>query len=170
MRFLRFLLLLGLVVLLHGLGTRFADWFPARIDLFLVFVVAWAAESSPLTGLVVGLTAGLAADAVSGGPFGLNGFADTLVGYGVALAVANLAKLNTVGAAALYAVAAVVQQAVLVLLVVLLLPDPNLPSLEAVLWKTVSTAFSGAVVFRGRRKLAGSLKRWRQSREDRLRF
>ncbi len=170
MRLLRFLLMLGLVALLHSVGARFADWFPARIDLFLVFVVAWAVESSTLTGLAVGLTAGLAADALSGGPFGLNGFADTLVGYGVALAVANLAKLNTGGAAALYAVAAAVQQAMLVLLMVLLLPDPNLPSLEGVLWTIGSTGLLGAVVFQTRRRFAGSLKQWRKSREDRLRF
>lgn len=170
MRLLKFLLALAAVVLLHAAGAELDARFPAYVDLFLVLAVAWASESTTLTGLVVGLACGLAADALSGGPFGLNGFADTLVGYGAALAVANLAKLNTAGAAALYAVASAVQQAVLVLLVALLLPQPTLPSLEAVLLKIGSTGLLGMVVFSGRRRFASSVAQWRKSREDRLRF
>lgn len=170
MRLLKFLAALGAVVLMHALGTRASAEFPAHVDLFLVLVVAWASEATTLGGLGAGLVVGLAADALSGGPFGLNGFADTLVGYGTAFAVANLAKLNTLGAGALYAVAAAVQQLALVLLVVLLLPQPSVPTLEGVLWKIASSGLLGIVVFRGRRRFSSSLRQWRKSREDRLRF
>lgn len=169
-RLLEFLAALGAVVLLHAFGTRASAEFPAHVDLFLVLVVAWAAESTTLGGLAAGLVVGFAADALSGGPFGLNGFADTLVGYGTALAVANLAKLNTLGAAALYAVAAAVQQLMLVMLVVLLVPQPSVPTLEGVLWKIASAGLLGILVFRGRRRFSSSVKQWRRSREDRLRF
>lgn len=169
-RLLRFLLALAAVILVHAAGTYLDARFPAYVDLFLVLTVAWASESTTLTGLVVGLVSGLAADALSGGPFGLNGFADTLVGYGTAVAVANLAKLNAPGAGALYAVAAAVQQAILVLLVALLLPQPTLPTPWAVVVKIVSTGLLGVVVFLGRRRFASSVAQWRRSREDRLRF
>ena len=146
------------------------DVFYVDDKVFLVLALAWAFGASPLTGLVAGLVTGLAADAFSGGLYGLNGFANTLVGYLTAVAVLNLAKLNTSGAAIVYALAAVVQQLVLIVLALLLLPHPEPPALVAVLWKVVFTSALGAGIFLSQRFLVRLSGKWRQARESRLRF
>lgn len=167
---LRFALALIGVALLHALVVRVVPGLAPYIDLFLILTVAWAFDSTTLTGLAVGLAAGLTADAFAGGLYGLNGFANTLVGYLTAFSVANLAKMNTSGAALLYAVAAIIQQAVLTLLVVLLIPNGVPPALGAVVGTTVTTAVGGIIVFRGRARFARTLVRWKQARESKLRF
>lgn len=167
---LKFAATLLAAVFVHSMGVRLAGEFAVYVDVFLILTVAWAFESTTLVGLAVGLVAGLTADAFAGGPFGLNGFANTLVGYLTAFAVANLAKMNTSGAVLLYAVAAVVQQVVLVALVMLLVPAGAPPPLAAVLWKVVITAAAGLVVFRGRKRLIRVVGQWRQTRESHLRF
>ena len=167
---LRFAVSLLFVLGVHALGQRVVPGFAVYVDLFLVLTVAWAFETGTLGGLAVGLAAGLAADALSGGLYGLNGFADTLIGYLTAFSVANLAKMNTSGASLLYAVAAVVQQAVLIVLVVLLIPNGAPPPLLAVAGKTIATALLGAAVFRGRKRFARAWGRWRHTRDSKLRF
>lgn len=170
MRALRYLVALVAVVALHALGARLFSGFPIYVDLFLVLTVAWAFQATPLVGLVAGLVAGLTADAFSGGLYGLNGFANTLVGFLTAVAVANLAKMSTSGAAVLYALAAVVQQFVLVVLVLLMLANPAPPALVPLIWKIAISAALGAVIFQSRRRLARLSVKWRQAREAKLRF
>ena len=170
MAVLRFALTLLAVVFLHSLAVRVVPEFAVYVDLFLIFTVAWASESPSLVGLGVGLAAGLTADAFAGGPFGLNGFANTLIGYGTSFAVANLAKLNSSGAALLYAVAASVQQLLLIALVMLLIPNGLPPTLLSVVVKIAVTALAGIFVFRGRRKFVRAVGQWRQTRDSRLRF
>jgi rod shape-determining protein MreD len=53
----------------------------ATIDLVLVVVVWTALQFGPVVGLLTGMTAGLAQDALSGGIIGVGGFAKTLVGF-----------------------------------------------------------------------------------------
>ncbi len=170
MRALRFVLALLAVVGLHALGVRLFAGFPVYFDLFLVLTVAWAFGASPLVGLSAGLASGLVADAFSGGLYGLNGFANTLVGYLTAVAVLNLAKLNSSGAAIVYALAAVMQQLVIVVLALLLLPAPEPPEVTAVLWKVGVTAGLGAAAFLSERHLARLSGKLRRARESRLRF
>jgi len=170
MRVLRYLGALVAVVAMHALGVRLFDGFAAYVDLFLVLTIAWAFGASPLIGLVAGLTAGLAADAFSGGLYGLNGFANTLVGYLTAVVVMNLAKLNTSGAAIVFGLAAVGQQLILAVLVILMLPNPAPPELLPVLWKIAITSMAGAGVFLSQRHLVRLTASWRRSRESRLRF
>lgn len=52
------------------------------IDLVLVVVVWTALQFGPAAGLLTGMAAGLAQDALSGGIIGVGGFAKTLVGFG----------------------------------------------------------------------------------------
>mgnify|MGYP002624177401 CR=1 FL=1 len=155
---------------IHALGVRTIPEFAAYVDLFLLLTVAWAFETTTLAGLAVGLAAGLTADAYAGGLYGLNGFADTLVGYLTALAVTNLAKMSTAGAGLLYALAGVVQQILLTTLVVLLIPAGAPPAIPEVIGKTVLTGVAGVVVFRGRRRFVRAVGQWRQARESKLRF
>lgn len=169
-RVLRFVAALLAVIALHALGVRLFDDFAVYVDLFLVLTAAWAFGGNPLTGLTVGLVAGLAADAFSGGLYGLHGFANTLVGYMTAVAVLNLAKLNTSGAASVFALAAVAQQLIVVLLALLMLPNPEPPTPVAVLWKVAITAAMGAGIFLSERHLARLSGKVRRARESRLRF
>lgn len=170
MRVLRFVGVLLLVVGAHVLGVYFYPDFAVYVDLFLVLTVACSFESDTLFAILAGLAAGLTADAFVGAPYGLNGFADTFIGYAAAFAVGNLARMNAVGAAVLYAVAAVVQQIVLVALVILLIPNGMPPPITAVLGKVLTTSLAGFLVFRGRLKIARTLGQWKQARDSRLRF
>jgi rod shape-determining protein MreD len=158
------------VVALHALGVRVFGDFAVYVDLFLVLTVARSFETSPVVGVMVGMVAGLTADAFSGGLYGLNGFANTLIGYSTAVAVANLAKMNVSGAAILYALAAVVQQSVLLVLIVVMLPNPEPPSLWSLIWKVAISAALGAGVFLGQQNMARLRGKWRRSRDARLRF
>ena len=167
---LRFGAALVVVVGIHALGVRLFSDFAVYVDVFLLLTVAWAFESTTLVGLSVGLAAGLAADAFAGGPYGINGFADTLIGYCTALVVANLAKMNSSGAVLLYAVAAAVQQILLVALVMLMVPNGVPPPVLAVVVKIAVTGLAGLFIFRGRLKLIRTFGQWKQAREARLRF
>ena len=171
MRVLRFAFALLAVIALHALGIRLFSAFAGYVDLFLVFTVAWAFfGTNPLTGLFVGMAAGLAADAFSGGLYGLNGFADTLVGYATAVVVLNLAKLNTSGAAIVFGLAAVGQQLLVVSLALLMLPNPEAPTPQAVLWKVAITAVLGAGIFLSERHFVRLSGKMRRARESKLRF
>jgi rod shape-determining protein MreD len=170
MSVLRFAIALLAVVGLHALGVYVYPDFSVYVDLFLVLVVAWSFESGTLMAMLAGLAAGLIADALVGGLYGLNGFADTFIGYATAFAVGNLARMNAVGALLLYAVAAVVQQIVLVALVILLIPNGMPPPVTAVVVKVLTTSLLGLIVFRGRSKIVRTLGQWKQTRESRLRF
>ncbi len=113
---------------------------------------------------------GLTADAFVGGPYGLNGFANTVIGYFTAVAVANLAKMNISGAAILYALAAVVQQLVLLVLILVMLPNPEAPTLWSLAARVGITAALGAIVFLAQQNMARLKGKWRRTRESKLRF
>ena len=170
MSVLKFVLALLTCLLAHSLGVRLWSEFPVYVDLFLILTVAWAFETTTLTGLAVGIATGLTADTLAGGLFGLNGFANTLIGYLTAFSVMHLAKMTTSGAALLYALASAAQQVVLVVLLMLLVANGAPPALSAMLWKTVIAGLAGVLVFRGRRRFSRTLDEWRQARESRLRF
>ncbi len=170
MSVLRFFAALLVVVSVHALGVRVYADFAVYVDVFLLLTIAWAFESTTLVGLAVGLATGLAADAFAGGPYGLNGFANTFIGYCTAFTVANLAKMNASGAVVLYALAAAVQQILLVALVMLMIPNAVPPPVLAVVVKVAITGLAGVFIFRGRLKLIHTLGQWRQARESRLRF
>jgi rod shape-determining protein MreD len=75
--------LAGVLVAL-ALQTTVAPFLFARggtTDLVLVVVVWTALQFGPAAGLLTGMAAGLAQDALSGGIIGVGGFAKTLVGF-----------------------------------------------------------------------------------------
>jgi rod shape-determining protein MreD len=170
MSVLRFLVSLAVAVLVHTLGVRLWGGFAVYVDVYLILTIAWAFGATTLTGLAVGLAAGLAADAFSGGLYGLNGFANTLVGYMTAFSVANLSKMNTSGAATVSGLAAAVQQLVLSLLVFVMVAQPAAPALIPMLWKIAITAAAGAVLFSARKRLIKLYGQRQRARESKLRF
>ena len=82
MRALRFFLALGVAAVLQFVGMQLFPWFTLAVDFFLVIAVFNAMDGSTLAGMLGGCLAGLLTDALTGGPFGLYGFANTVVGYG----------------------------------------------------------------------------------------
>ncbi len=168
MRLARFLAALAAAALLHFLGTRIWGSFPRACDLFLLVAALEARHGQPVVGMFAGLAAGLLADGISGGPYGLHGFADTVVGYGIARAAQQLVVQRTSGLAALFAAAAAAQQAILALLAFVFrdrveLPDP--------LWlplQVASAAALGLLWTRAAAALAHRFRFWRRSRTGKL--
>ncbi len=66
---------------IQTLLSRLVPQIGERIDFFLIFVAADARTGSRSGAIGAGALAGGIEDALSGGLFGLNGFAKTLVGY-----------------------------------------------------------------------------------------
>lgn len=142
MPFLKFLLGLGLAVVVHALALRVAPELSPAFDLFVVVVVLQSLSRSSLAGLAAGLVVGMVQDALTGGLFGLYGFADTIIGYAVARASQRLVLEKAGGMFPVAATAAVVQQAIVVGLAYLLLPDPRFPDLG---WLALRAASAGLV-------------------------
>ncbi len=143
MRFLKFVAGLGLAALLHFAGARLIPNFSQAVDLFLLVVALEARHGSPVAGMFAGLAAGLLADGLSGGPFGLHGFADTAVGFGIARAAQQLVVQRTTGLAGVFAAGAAAQQAILAGLALLFRDHAELPDPLWLLVKVGTTALLG---------------------------
>ena len=142
MRALKLLAGLAAAVLVHLLGVRLIPSFALAVDVFLVVVALFALESSSLAALFAGMLVGLLHDSLTGGPFGLFGFADTIVGYGTARLAQRLVIQRPTGVLALVSFATVVQQAIVIGLELLLLPAPELPH---PLWVAVRAGICGVL-------------------------
>ncbi len=165
-------LVLGLVaaLLVHLVGVHLFPDFPRVMDVFLVFVALRALSGNSLAGLLLGLAAGLIHDNLTGGFYGLYGFADTIVGYGVARLAQRLVIQRATGVFGVVGLASVLQQAVLVGLAFLLLPDPVLPSLWWAGAKAAVCGLVGMVVYAAAGSLADNYETRRRSRMSRLRL
>jgi rod shape-determining protein MreD len=164
----RFAVALALAALLHAAGVRLHPSFAQAVDLFLVLVVLHALDGDSRAGLLGGLAAGTVHDALAGGLFGLFGFADTIVGYGVARLSQRLVIERPSGVLPVAAVAAVVQQAVAVGLAVVLLPDPRLPDPGWLAVRAATSGVLGTALFALGRWWRGGADRRRQRKRERI--
>lgn len=169
MRGLRFAIGLLLVLLLHLAGVRMFDGFFRAVDLFLVVVLFTALGGSLLGGMVAGLAAGLATDTLTGGLYGMYGFADTIVGYGAAFAAQRLVIQRTTAVWLVFSAGAAVQQTVVIGLSRVLLEDPALPGFLPVVLKVAVTGLLGAASYVAGRRLARMFGVWKKNRTARLR-
>ena len=87
MRSIRFAAGLVLAVLAYAGAVRVMPGLAQAVDPFLVVAVLNALGGSSLAGFAGGLASGLVQDALTGGLFGLYGFANTLIGYAAARGV-----------------------------------------------------------------------------------
>jgi len=154
--------------LLHFVGTRLFPAFPRATDLFLLVAVLEARRGHPVGGMLAGLAAGLAADGVTGGPYGLFGFADTAVAFGVAAAARQLVVQRTTSLAALFAAAAAAQQAIVAALALVFRPGAELAAPEWLLARVVSTALLGLAWTRSAELLLARVAARRAGREKKL--
>jgi rod shape-determining protein MreD len=165
---------LAAAVVLHLVGTRLLPSLPQRVDIFVVVVALWALGGQSLQAVVFGLLAGLVQDTLAGGTFGLFGFADTAVAYGIARLAQRLVIQRATGVFAVVSFASLLQQVILAALAFLLLPNPSLPDPLAMLEQAAAKAFACGVLgmviygFAGRLRLAVEARR--RGRMGRLRL
>lgn len=169
MRGLSFAAGLVVAVFVHVVGTSLWSGFPLAFDLFLVLTIFFALEGGLVTALVGGLVAGLVTDALTGGPYGLFGIADTILGYGGALLARSLVIQRAASVLSVFSLAAAVQQLILLGLAAALLSDFDRPTLFWVTARLLTTGLLGVTLFQGRKLLGGALERRRRRRSARLR-
>jgi rod shape-determining protein MreD len=170
MRFLEFGVMLVTAILVQLLGSHLSGNFVLLVDTFLLITVLFALQGGVVGGMFAGLVAGLAADALSGGPFGLHGFADTIIGYGTALTAHRLVIQRASGVFAVAAAAAAVQQIVLLVLRWVLLESPPTAGVGWLLARVALTGVLAAIVYLMTLRLQQRLAAWRESRGARIRF
>lgn len=128
MQVLRFGIGLAAAVAIHTLGPRLVPEFSHVVDVFLVVTVLQGLTGNSLVGMVGGLVAGLTHDALTGAPFGLYGFADTLVGYVTARLAQRLVIQRAFGVGLVVAGFVWLQQLSVVLVQLLAAPPVAWPS------------------------------------------
>lgn len=167
---LRFLVALLLAVAIHAAGVRVDPRFASLVDPFLVVVVLQALRHDAAKSAGAGTIAGLTQDALSGGLFGLHGFAQTLVAALATFARQRFVIQQPVQIGMLCLLAAALQQATLALLRLVFLAQSEAPDLVGTIGKMATSAVLGAVAA----ALADKLQAWdhrrRESRRRRLRL
>lgn len=162
MESLKLVAVIALAALVHFLGVQLWPGFTGAVDVFLVVVALHGLRGNSLSGLLVGLLVGLLQDTFTDKPFGLFGFADTIVGYVTARLAQRLVIQRPTGVLAVVGLASALQQAVVVVLTLVLLPSPELPSPLWVAVRAGATGVLGLAVY-------VAMGNWRRSSEARRR-
>ena len=168
MRALRFLAALLIAALLQILGQKLVPSFFAVVDLLLLVAILNTLDSGPVGSLAGGSLTGLLQDALTGGLFGLHGFANTLTAW-LAFRVGQrmvIAQSSQVGL--LLALTAGLQQVLLVLLGYLMLPGGDLPGLGILAMRMVLSGILGALLYAGAQRFSARFSNWRERRRRRL--
>lgn len=169
MALLSFVLGLALALGFHVVGAWLAPEMPRVLDLFLVVTVLNALSGSSAGGLFGGAAAGLTHDALSGRLYGLHGFADTIVGYAVARAAQRLDLAGPGAVLVTLALATLLEEATLVLLA-LLLTDPQPPEPVWVVVEAIANGVVGALVYVGASRVTAFRDRARKKRMSKIRL
>lgn len=168
MKLLRFTAGLICAVLLQTLGTRYH--FALAIDPFLILVVYYSLEGSPAWSSIGGSAAGLAQDALSGGPYGLHGFANTLVAFAASRLRQRLVIQQPSQVGLLFVLSAALQLAILASLQFLLVSGAEMPGPGAMALRLTSSGLLGALLFVLAGQVRGWEQRWRARRRRRLKI
>jgi len=169
--FVKFLLALLAAYLVQLLGVAISPLFPRIVDPFLLVVVWYSLRTGPVSAELIGTATGLLQDGLSGGLFGLHAFADTVVGYGVALAAQRVVVGQQAARVLIFAAAAALQQLLLIgLLRSMVGANAPLPSLGAIIGKLVTTALLGAALISMESRARTQWSSWQRRRSRTLRF
>ncbi|MEM8959904.1 MAG: rod shape-determining protein MreD [Acidobacteriota bacterium] len=168
MPFLRFLLALLVCIAVWAIGLRLSPWFPWWVDPFLVLVIYVGLRAAPVWGMVAGSITGLIADAMSGGTYGLFGFANTMVAAASDRLRRRLVAQDTLRLGLIFALAAALQQVVVAGLQFFVLASLPLPSPLMVAGKVLSTAVLGTVAIAVTEWASRAYHQWREARRRRL--
>ena len=168
MRIVRFVVGLLLAAALQALGIRLFGPFFLVIDLFLVLAVYTSLDHGPVASMLAGSVAGLAQDALTGGLYGLHGFANTLVAWAAARLRQRVVIQQPHQVGLLFALAAALQQTILVALQYLMLPGALLPGLGVMTARMATTGAAGTLLWILTRRVRHGLGVWRERRRRRL--
>lgn len=168
MRIVRFAVGLVLAAAGQTLGLYLDASFLLAIDLFLLLALAMSLEYAPVGSMLIGSAAGLAQDALTGGLFGLHGFADTVVAWAASRIRQRVVIQQPLQIGMLFALAAAVQLTLLLFLQFLMLPGADLPGLHVMVIRMVTTGAGGMLLFVFNRRLRERFEVWREKRRRRL--
>lgn len=146
-RFVFPLLGLALVVAIEVAANPTIPHFAEAVDLFLVWTALVALGGNSLVGLVAGAVAGLIQDSLAGTPFGLYGFANTLVGYGVARLAQRLVVQRFVSVVLVIAGISLAQQLLVALVSLLVLPTPQIATPGWLAGQAIGCGLVGGAMF-----------------------
>jgi rod shape-determining protein MreD len=156
--------------LVQLVGTSVSPLFPRVVDPFLLVLVWYSLRTGPVGAELLGTATGLLQDSLAGGLFGLHAFADTLVGYGVALAAQRVVVGQQAARVLIFAAAAALQQAVMALLLRSMVASSPLPSIGSVIGKVVTSALLGAAFISMESRARTQWSSWQRRRSRQLRF
>ncbi len=162
---LRFVIGLICAVLLQTIGLRLFAQFALVFDPFLILVVYHSLDGSPAWSSVRGSAAGLVQDALSGRPYGLHGFANTLVAYAASQLRQHLVIQQPLQVGLLFVLSAALQLATLASLQVMMVSGAELPGLGSMVTRLTSSGAAGAILF----VFAGKSRDWVRRRRARKR-
>jgi rod shape-determining protein MreD len=168
--FVEFLLALFAATLLHFIGARIWPSLPQAVDFYLVVLVRQALSGGTLSGLLAGVVVGVAQDSLSGRLYGFYGCADTAVGYLTAMVAQRVVIQRATGVMLAFLAASITQQAILLLLTLLLLPASGGLSIPWIVSRALTAALLGGL---WHVSSAGFFRRydsWRRNRGSRLQF
>jgi len=166
----RFLLGLLSAVFAWGLALRMHPGASRFFDPFLILVLYHSLRSPPLGSAGAGTVVGLVHDALTGGLYGLHGFADTLTGYLAGIVRQHFVIQQPLQVALLCLLGAAVQALTLTLLQLTLVAESDLPMAGDVAIKAVVTGVLGMVVYVASDLFFGWERGWRERRRKRLRL
>ncbi|MEM9554827.1 MAG: rod shape-determining protein MreD [Acidobacteriota bacterium] len=166
----RYLAGLCLAAVVHVLGLRLSSGFFSIVDPFLILTVVHSLRHGPAWSAVGGSVAGLTEDALTGGLYGLFGFANTLVAYVSAQVQGRFVVQQPLQVALLCALAAALQVVTLSLLQFAMVAHGELPSAAATAAKMVTTGLAGSGLWMLTNRVRASISRRRLERSRRLRI
>ena len=167
---LRFLLGLAAAVSLHVFGLRLHGATPQFFDPFVVLVIYGAMRSGTSRSTVSGSVVGLVQDTLTGGLYGLHGFANTAVAYLISAVRQRFVIQQPLQIAVLAALGGIFQTLVLAFLQWALVTGSELPELVPGLIKMIVTGLATLAVYVGSNRLFAWDLRRRELRNSRIRL
>ncbi len=159
---LQFLAALGLAVALHVLGLRIHKDAAQFFDPFLILALYRSLRQGPALSMLAGTVVGLAHDALSGGLYGLHGFASTLAAYLTSKLQIRMMIHQLSQVALLLLLASALHQAMLGTLQFLMVPAAELPGVLSTLIKMATTSLFGTAIYAA----VDRFEAWREQRRD----
>jgi len=169
-KFLKFLLALAVATAVEFLGLELYSGFARVVDPFLILALWIALDGRPVAAMLAGSASGLVADALSGGSFGLLGFANTGAAFVAARLRQRLVVQHPAQMALLFMAGAAVQAGLTALAARLLVAGSELPSLFEVVATIVTSAVGGLLLVALTRRARRLLASWRDARNRKLKI
>lgn len=170
MRLLKWALGLLLATATQVIGMRLSADFSAFFDPFLVLVVFQSLGGSLGWNIVGGSAIGLCQDSLSGGLFGLHGFANTVVTYVCSRLQQQFVFQQPLQVGLLFCFAAALQVAILCTLQFLLVHGGELPGPASMIGKILTTGLAGLGLYLLSLRFKSWERGWRRQRQSKVKL